>query len=86
VEGKAGVGGGGPKVESGGEADGYDRVLLWELATSARSRCRGTFCRLQQAGAPRPHAHISSTVRYTHDVSVSEAQAKSNAVVDAVLA
>jgi site-specific recombinase XerD len=31
------------------------------------------------------HAHISSTVRYTH-VTVSEAQAKSNAVVDAVLA
>jgi site-specific recombinase XerD len=31
------------------------------------------------------HAHISSTVRYTH-VTVSEAQAKSNAVVNAVLA
>jgi site-specific recombinase XerD len=31
------------------------------------------------------HAHISSTVRYTH-VSVSEAQAKSNVVVDSILA
>jgi integrase len=31
------------------------------------------------------HAHISSTTRYTH-VTVSEAQAKSNAVVDAILA
>ena len=31
------------------------------------------------------HAHISSTVRYTH-VSVSEAQSKSNDVVASVLA
>jgi site-specific recombinase XerD len=31
------------------------------------------------------HAHISSTVRYTH-VTVSEAQAKSNTVVDSILA
>src|SRR5260370_21487999 len=31
------------------------------------------------------HSHISSTVRYTH-VTVSEAQAKSNAVVDSILA
>lgn len=30
------------------------------------------------------HAHISSTTRYTH-VTTSEAQAKSNAVVDAIL-
>src|SRR5882724_11806586 len=31
------------------------------------------------------HVHISSTVRYTH-VTVSEAQAKSNTVVDSILA
>jgi|HubBroStandDraft_4_1064222.scaffolds.fasta_scaffold03241_16 integrase/recombinase XerD len=31
------------------------------------------------------HAHISSTVRYTH-ITVSEAQAKSNTVIDSILA